>query len=96
MRAALSGFFYFRPVKSNLNLEKLLLKDLIKGLCVNPSPFKLIHTFSEDASVLDALDAFKNSNLKRKVIGVKTSSGEVFHLGENEMKGILRKLQDQV
>ncbi|QNL22501.1 hypothetical protein HZR84_11305 [Hyphobacterium sp. CCMP332] len=83
-------------MKSNLNLEKLHLKDLIKGLCINPSPFKLIHTFSEDASVLEAIEAFENSNLKRKVIGVKTNKGEVFHLGENEMKGILKKLEDQV
>ncbi|MEQ8359783.1 MAG: hypothetical protein RH860_09875 [Cytophagales bacterium] len=77
-------------------MEKLHLKDLIKGLCVNPSPFKLIQTFSENASVQEALEAFKKSNLKRKVIGVKTNNGEVFHLGENEMKGILKKLEDKV
>ncbi len=83
-------------MKSNLHLENLYLKDLIKGLCVNPSPFKLIQTFDEDAPVQEALAAFKNSKRKRKVIGVKTNSGEVFHLGENEMKGILRKFEDQV
>ncbi len=82
-------------MKSKQDLNNLKLKDLIQGLCINPTPFKLIETFDEEVSVLEALKAFENSNKKRKVIGVKTKTNLVYHIGEHEMQNILKSLHHQ-
>lgn len=83
-------------MKSSIDFNKLKLKDLISGLCIKPTPFKLIETYDEDVSVETALKAFDNSKRKRKVIGVKTISNQVYHIGENEIKVILSRMQQQI
>ena len=72
--------------------ESLKLKDLLSTFCGKPTPFPLIDILDEEQSVAEALDTFEKSGKKRKVIGIKNKSGQITHLGYNELLTILNNL----
>ena len=70
---------------------ELPLSELLGDFCGNPTPFKLIGTLDESEPIEEAIKLFESSSSKRKVLGIRTSADKVVHIGENELRHILKR-----